>query len=1450
MTIRRNLSTTLLLMAGSSSLSCAQEEAQAVPQDEAAGEAEVTLVQQEGQPEQLRQDPQICTGRLENGLTYLIRPTKEPAGRASVRLFVDTGSLDESPETSGVAHFIEHLVFNGSRHFKRGELIPTMQRLGLGFGGDANAYTSLLHTVYMLDLPNLEDETVNFAMMIMRDFADGATIEDEAVEKERGIVISEMKSRDSEQYRATIRLMRQVTEGSRVADYMPIGREEVIRNIAPQAVRDYYRSHYVPEKMTLVVTGDFEPAQAEAWIHQHFDSLEKREPLPRQPLNTDIDTAPSVRLITNSEQAHVSVLMNVVKPWAERPDTIERRMEELPLTLATGMFNRRMERMAKRADSPFMHAGADESSVYRAVDMFSVSSVSKPQDWAAALVTTVKELRRAMEYGFSEDELAEVVMNGLKESEKECRSWSTVSAQLMAGRLINGLAENKVCTTPEEDLRAMKTALAKLMADPDQCRQALRKAFDTEHLKLTMTGSLPEGITEEALQETFTAALQQPVEKPEARQSVSFAYDDMGEPGKIVAQQNIDVPGVTTLTLSNGIRINLKPVDFQKGSIVVSAAVEGGTLYNSDYKPGMFAMLDAVMNMGGLEAHSCDELESILAGRNVGVSFESSPSRMTFSGSTDMQDLELQCKLIAAHILHPGFRPEAETLTRRHLDTVFRRMRTSTQGAYSMQVSRRLFGDDKRFAMAEQEEVEANTTDDIRKYVAPFLKDGAMEVTIVGDFELNAVLPILEKTFGAMPERRREFTPVSEPARSVSFRPWGQREFLKYETDLNKTLVSHVRPAGDGMDYRRNRRLQVLVSILREKLFDGIRAAMGESYSPIVSLTYNKEFRNAAFVSTLSAGVVENREKVSAAMDSICSGIGQGNISDDDFERAIRPIITRAQKEERTPEYWLQSLSRIQSEPEKQELLKNRLEDLRSITADEIRNLGREIFGTEEVNFFFTVPDSYTPPTPPAPEEEPVSPIGKEYTVLISEATAALPEWKKVADALVAKYPGAELCVVPDFSQQNCAAALRETAARYAAYVMQPGEVGRDTVNGLHRAARQVDDDPWGDCLWGIVTGRTAADALRIAEAKEPLVIRRLLGTTNLHYAPFEHSYCITDWTDAPVMEQSGYQEPKARFYTRDTEEGTKILTEGMQGLFARQLSEERPQMVVTSSHATQFNLEMPFGRGLIFPVENRFRLLPQAQLSSFGKTLRRAMKGDTAALAELAEKNDLASVEPDGEPRVWIAAGNCLFGDANHSADSMAVTALSAYTCNQLVGYTVPSWYGAGGWGTLSSFMGNTADTTLAQAFFLNNQFLLHKTAEIDPKLLDAEFNEAVISPELQVSINECGAELTPENIRDAVGLVYDRDTLAFYGDPAWAAVIDRSHAPAPFSISWESPKRFTITAENDTQERCGVWFPTAECGTSATGCDAADAVFTDDFILFPTLKMQKGESRTININ
>ncbi len=1393
------------------------------------------VVENNDRTAELKEDPQVTRGQLENGLRYIIRPTAEPKGRASLRLFVGTGSLDEQEHEKGISHLIEHLVFNGSRHFKRGELIPTMQQLGLGFGGDANAYTSLRETVYKLDLPNLNDETVDFAFTIMRDFADGASLEDSAIDHERGIVRSELYARNSASYQASVESLRHAAPGTRLADYLPIGTEEVIMGAPYEVFRNYYKTHYVPRNMTMIVTGDFDPATARQWIEKYFADMADTTPAERISPGTPDNLEATEAIIPNPESAQTNITLTISSPWVQKPDTAAQRMEDLPLELACAMLNRRLSHMAREADSAFQQASVSRSGLYTSADIFGMNINAAPGKWQEALASALLELRRACQYGFTPaemDEMAAIIRNAYT---RAINSWDTISAAGMADQLVDALSEETAITTPIEELRVHDAGMARIMQNPDLCRQALSKAFEATRTKLMISGTLPEGIGKTELRNAFDSVMQQEVTPPVTEEVNPFAYDTIGTPGSIEKQAFIEDLGITTLTLSNGIRVNLKPVDFSKGLISVKAFIDGGSL-RLIQTPGLGKMAAMVMNLGGLEAHELTELEKIFAGRSAGMHFSMGPDRFCMSGETTAADIETQCKLLAASILHPGFRNDGEILLRRQLPAIYKSYETTPNGAYSEQAPRLMYGNDARFVTPERSQMEACSTEQVKNALTPWLQNGAMEVSIVGDFKVEEILPVIQRTFGAMPSRQREFTELTEAETSVTGVKWGQRAFLPYTTELDKTLVTQVRPCGDGRDQHRNRRLMVLTSITREKLFDGIRAQLGETYSPSVRLAPHPTLNNAATISTVSAGVIGNRIKVNTAMDAILADLGQGRITQEDLDCALKPFISRTQKSLRTTSYWESALARLQSDARQLPLIRNNLQDVQSITLEEIQQLAREVFSSQDkVNYFFTMPESAIPPAPKEPDTE-------EYTIISSEKTMADPEWAEVATVLKKKYPDAEICSLAELTEDAVTNTLRRNQTRYAAIVLKPDEVDRILVNNLHRAARRVDDDPWGDCMWGIITGHTASDARRIAEADSTLTIKRLLATTNVDHQRFEHSCCITDWTDAPVREQNGYTEPVSTTYPASPGED-KLL-----GIFTRQLATQRPQAIITSSHATEYNLEMPFSRGLIFSSDNRFHELPANQLKQFANPLAEARGGNQATIQQLA--TSCTSVAPDGEPRIWLAAGNCLFGNANNSPHSMAVTALSAYTCNQVVGYTVPSWYGESGWGTLGCFFGNTNGTSLAEAWFLNNQFILHRSQELDVNTLKMRFNgERFNLGEFIPQLFKLDIKIDERHIRDLIGLVHDRDVIAFYGDPAWRAELDTTHAQSPYSLKWHSARQFTITANYDTRERCAVWFPTAETGRNATGCTAPGAIFTNDFILFPSLELKKGESLTVEV-
>jgi len=359
----------------------------------------------------IKPDANVVYGTLSNGMRYVIMPNKQPPGRVSMRLHIAAGSLMEREDQRGVAHFLEHMVFNGSKNFPdASELIPKMQRLGIAFGAHANAYTSFDETVYMLDLPNNEDDTLKLGFDVMRDFGDGAFLRDEEIEKERGVILSEKTSRDSVQMRLMEEQFQALLPDSLMSKRFPIGTEKIIKSAPRKAFTDFYSQYYIPSKMTFVYVGDFDPIAAEKRIIASFGSMKN----PVSPIaNPELGTVPSghgyqTLVMADKEVATTDITLLTKKRYQKKPDTRANRGVELPLTLAHAIINQRLSILTKKEDVTISDGNAFSYDLFDFVELTGISVDAKDHNWKAALPVLEQELRRAIKHGFTESELKQI----------------------------------------------------------------------------------------------------------------------------------------------------------------------------------------------------------------------------------------------------------------------------------------------------------------------------------------------------------------------------------------------------------------------------------------------------------------------------------------------------------------------------------------------------------------------------------------------------------------------------------------------------------------------------------------------------------------------------------------------------------------------------------------------------------------------------------------------------------------------------------------------------------------------------------------------------------------------------------------------------------------------------------------------------------------------------------
>ncbi len=945
-------------------------------------------------------DPAARFGTLANGLRYVIYPNREPRGRVSLRLLVQAGSLNERDDQRGLAHFLEHMAFNGSTHYPPGTLVEFFQRMGMSFGGDTNANTGFDRTVYQLELPNNQDATVAEGLRVLGDFAGGLLLEPKWIDKERGIILSEKRARDSVDFRTFVAQFKFLLDGTLLPERMPIGRTSVIEHAERPLFLDFYNTWYRPDLMTVVVVGDIDPGHLATQVAAALSPVTDRAAERAAPSRGRVAAHHGLATFYHSEPdaASTTVSISVVTPYAHEPDTAANRIKYLPRTIATDMLNRRLSILAKKENAPFIEG---QTGVEEGFDLFREASIDltcKADQWRAALGVGEQELRRALAYGFEPGELREAVSNYRNDLEQAAKMAPTRHSNELADEIVGSINDREVFTSPATDLATLKPALDKLTAA--DCLAALRAAWAPDQREVMVAGnaviapaaaragktSLPiaqpgpelpgrtampgqdrtEQAAEQAIATAYEASRQVAVAAPAGSSRLTWAYTNFGPPGKVVERRHVADLDLDLVTFANGVRLNLKKTPFEADVIRLNARVGSGTMTEPPDERGLAALAGATFDAGGLGRHSVDDLHQILAGRNVAVRFAESPDAFRFTGVTTPGDLLLELQLMTAKLMDPGYRPEAMRQARKGIDELYLSFEHTARGPLAMQIANRLASGDPRFGLPPKPVLLGRTLDEVRAWLTPQLEHGPIELAIVGDLDVDATIQAVARTLGALPVRQPK--PALTDLRRVSFPARPFAETYTIASDIPKGLVAVYWPTTDESDVHRTRRLNLLADILEDRLRVKVREQMGGTYSPETGSFASETYPGYGY---MSASVdVQPALAGSIAQTVIDQGadLARNGPSSDELERAKRPLLTELRESVRNNFYWLDAvLARAQEKPEVLDWARSRMQDVEAISVGDEAALARTYLAGDRASRAIIVPAPAVPPKPATP---------------------------------------------------------------------------------------------------------------------------------------------------------------------------------------------------------------------------------------------------------------------------------------------------------------------------------------------------------------------------------------------------------------------------------------------------------------------------------------------------
>ena len=463
-----------------------------------------------------------------------------------------------------------------------------------------------------------------------------------------------------------------------------------------------------------------------------------------------------------------------------------------------------------------------------------------------------------------------------------------------------------------------------------------------------------------------------------------------------------------------------------------------------------------------------------------------------------------------------------------------------------------------------------------------------------------------------------------------------------------------------------------------------------------------------------------------------------------------------------------------------------------------------------------------------------------DYAIVVSSRTWDTPGWQAVVAALQSRHNSTVL--LSDDPLSNAPRKLRQLHPRYVAFVIGPDELDGAWARRASRLIRDLDDDPWPDALWGIVTGPAAPDALRIARTARPLTVRTALTLTGVNARLFTNLLTLSD------AHPPGRWQVKTGDQLVDGDDSAN--TNGTTARFAAFFTNTPPDALVTSGHATQRNLEMPFGFGSLVATGGRLHLLDRPAFD--------AWRHDRTS-----DVSRLPSLPPQPGPRVLLAAGNCLIGDTERSPTSLANTWLGAGGVNQLVGYTVPTWFGRSGWGTLDLWQTHAGQLSLAESFFLNHARLIHELRALDPDLVATGLDATAVLEHLEhpdrhplpSAVQQRLLALPEPARRNALGLIHDQDAVAFLGDPAWDARLDPGPAQHPLEWTWTRDgqrQHLDITARRAHALDAPLPFllPARSPGARLLCPDGTTAELTDDVLFVTRAGWTNGQSLRFTVS
>jgi len=856
--------------------------------------------------------PEVKIGKLSNGLTYYIRKNGRPEKKAELRLVVKVGSIMEDDDQRGLAHFTEHMAFNGSKHFKKNELVSFLQSIGVQFGADLNAYTSFDETVYILPIPTDKPENFEKGMTVLEDWASTVTFEDAEIDKERGVVLEEARLGKGANDRMNKVIFPKLLAGSKYAERLPIGKEDILKNFKYDVIKRFYKDWYRPDLMAVVVVGDVEVADAEKKIKEHFEKLKNpAKERPRAYADVPGRTTSEGVSVTDKEATN-NVIQIYYSTKKSKPDlTVGDYRNSTIKNLFSSILGQRLQELTQKSNPPFVFGGSGPSGFVQGHEAY-ISFMLVGKSGAEPGITAVmQENERVRKFGFTASELDRVKKSTLRSLERAFNEKDKTESHIHAEELIRNFLVQESIPGIETEFNLNKEFLQTITLE--ELNQYAAKIIPSTEGKLVVYSGSDKSETaiptSAELLTMITKAEQIPVTAYEEKAVATSLMDKAPAGGKIVNEKENKELGYSELALSNGVKVIFKQTDFKNDQIVMAATRFGGqSLYEQkDYFNAAYAT--TVVGQMGVKDFSPVDLRKILSGKTASASPQLGGFTEGIRGQSGTADLESMLQLVYLYLTQPRKDEALFASFVSKQQAMVQNMMSNPQTVFQDSIQKILYNNHPRGPRYPKpgDFSKINLDRALEIYKERYGNANGFTFFFVGSFDSNRLKELVSTYLGSLPSA------LNAPAfKDLGVRP--VKGVIKKEIKKGSEPKSFISMVFTGetseTDYSKdaNLKLQVLIDVLNIKLIETLREDLGGIYGGGMKATLNKfPYVNYTINVSLPCGP-ENVDKLIAATFAEIQKIKDNGPLEADLNKVKETMGKKHQEDLKDNNYWLGKL--------------------------------------------------------------------------------------------------------------------------------------------------------------------------------------------------------------------------------------------------------------------------------------------------------------------------------------------------------------------------------------------------------------------------------------------------------------------------------------------------------------------------------------------------------------